>query len=59
MMVGRQSLEFKELLHMQRRLTRMLPGLGGLSYEERLERLGMFSLERRRLWGDLIEVYKI
>ena len=43
----------------QKRFTRMLLGLDGLSYKERLDRLGLFSLERRRLRGDLIEVYKI
>ena len=37
----------------------MLPGLDGLSYKERLERLGLFPLECRRLRGDLIEVYEI
>eukprot|EP00061_Rhincodon_typus_P004050 g21630.t1 len=43
----------------QKKLTSMLPGLEGLSYRERLNGLGLFSLQRQRLSGDLIEVYKI
>eukprot|EP00061_Rhincodon_typus_P014780 g42064.t1 len=43
----------------QKRFTRVLPGMEGLSYKERLDRLRPFLLERRRLRCDLLEIYKI
>jgi len=49
-----------ELLErVQRRATRMIGGYKTKPYEERLQLLGLTTLETRRLRGDLIETFKI
>ena len=45
--------------NVQRRFTRRLPGMSGLTYHQRLTKLALESLEIRRIRADLIFAYRV
>ena len=50
----------KELLeNVQKRATKLVPGLSELSYPDRLRKLNLPTLAYRRVRGDMIQVYKM
>jgi len=51
--------DIAEIERIQRKITKCIFGMRSLSYEERLSRLGLPTLEARRKYFDLIECFKI
>ena len=51
--------DIERLEAVQARATKLIPSIRHLNYHRRLDRLNLFSLEKRRLKGQLLETFKI
>lgn len=51
--------DIENIERVQHRATKLISEFAGLDYEIRVKRAGLITLERRRLRGDLIEVFKL
>jgi len=51
--------DIQTLDKIQRASTKLVSSLKKLSYETRLDKLGLLTIEKRRIKGDLIETYKM
>ena len=52
------QVDIDRLERVQKSMTKLIPVIRNRSYEERLAKLNLHSLKRRRARGDMIEVYK-
>ena len=54
------SIKYIKLIEgVQRRATKLVQGMEGLHYDDRLKSLNLMRLETRRVRSDLIETFKI
>jgi len=57
--MSRRKKEIITLENVQRRATKLVPGLRDLSYPDRLKQFNLPTLVYRRLRGDMIEMFKM
>ena len=51
--------DVENIERVQHRATKLIGECAGLNYNDRLDRTGLITLEKRRLRGDLIQVFKL